>query len=100
MISRASGSSCKSKNVIIAEYALHDATKPIGVSEYRLTTSLPSNLLGNLPTIKELEAELKKTKTTSKEAGRCRLSNGLLDNFAISAISRRSEAHQEAALGS
>ena len=54
---------CKSKNVIIAEYALHDATKPIGVSEYRLTTSLPSNLRGNLPTIKELEAELKKTKT-------------------------------------
>ena len=54
---------CKSKNVIIAEYALHDATKAIGVSEYRLTTSLPSNLRGNLPTIKELEAELKKTKT-------------------------------------
>jgi predicted nuclease of restriction endonuclease-like (RecB) superfamily len=54
---------CKSKNVIIAEYALHDATKPIGVSEYRLTTSLPFNLRGNLPTIKALEAELKKTKT-------------------------------------
>jgi predicted nuclease of restriction endonuclease-like (RecB) superfamily len=56
---------CKSKNAIIAEYALHDATKPIGVSEYRLTTSLPSNLRGNLPTIKELEAELKKRKTKS-----------------------------------
>jgi predicted nuclease of restriction endonuclease-like (RecB) superfamily len=54
---------CKSKNAIIAEYALHDATKPIGVSEYRLTTSLPSNLRGNLPTIKELEAELKKNRT-------------------------------------
>jgi predicted nuclease of restriction endonuclease-like (RecB) superfamily len=54
---------CKSKNAVIAEYALHDATKPIGVSEYRLTTSLPSNLRGNLPTIKELEAELKKSKT-------------------------------------
>ncbi len=54
---------CKSKNAIIAEYALHDATKPIGVSEYRLTTSLPSNLRGNLPTIKELVAELKKNRT-------------------------------------
>src|SRR5208337_1688865 len=54
---------CKSKNAIIAEYALHDATNPIGVSEYRLTTSLPSNLRGNLPTIKELEAELKKNRT-------------------------------------
>ena len=54
---------CKSKNAVIAEYALHDATKPIGVSVYRLTTSLPSNLRGNLPTIKELETELKKNRT-------------------------------------
>jgi predicted nuclease of restriction endonuclease-like (RecB) superfamily len=53
---------CKSKNAIIAEYALREATRPIGVSEYRLTTSLPSNLRGNLPTTKELEAELKKSK--------------------------------------
>jgi predicted nuclease of restriction endonuclease-like (RecB) superfamily len=53
---------CKSKNSIIVEYALHDATKPIGVSEYRLTTSLPSGLRGNLPTIKELEAELTKSR--------------------------------------
>jgi predicted nuclease of restriction endonuclease-like (RecB) superfamily len=54
---------CKSKNAIIAEYSLHDATRPIGVSEYRLTTSLPKDLRGNLPTTKELEAELKKGKT-------------------------------------
>jgi len=33
------------------------------LSEYRLTTSLSSNLRGNLPTIKELEAELKKNRT-------------------------------------
>jgi hypothetical protein len=53
---------CKSKNAIIAEYALREATRPIGVSAYRLTTSLPTKLRGNLPTIKELEAELKKNK--------------------------------------
>jgi len=53
---------CKSKNAIIAEYALREATRPIGVSAYRLTTSLPTMLRGNLPTIKELEAELKKNK--------------------------------------
>ncbi|WP_263349703.1 PDDEXK nuclease domain-containing protein [Acidicapsa acidisoli] len=54
---------CKSKNAVIAEYALREATRPIGVSAYRLTTSLPTNLRGNLPTIKELEAELKRSKT-------------------------------------
>jgi predicted nuclease of restriction endonuclease-like (RecB) superfamily len=54
---------CKSKNAIIAEYSLHDTIRPIGVSEYRLTTSLPTNLRGNLPTTRELEAELKKGKT-------------------------------------
>jgi predicted nuclease of restriction endonuclease-like (RecB) superfamily len=53
---------CKSKNAIIAEYALREATRPIGVSAYRLTTSLPTKLRGNLPTTKELEAELKKSK--------------------------------------
>ena len=53
---------CKSKNAIIAEYALREATRPIGVSAYRLTTSLPTKLRGNLPTTKELEAELKKNK--------------------------------------
>ena len=53
---------CKTKNAIIAEYALRDATRPIGVSEYRLTTSLPTNLRGNLPSTKELEVELKRGK--------------------------------------
>ena len=33
-------------------------SKPIGVSEYQLTQSLPENLQGSLPTIEELEAEL------------------------------------------
>lgn len=50
---------CKSKNKIVAEYALQDLRKPMGISEYRLTESLPMQLKGNLPSIKELEAELK-----------------------------------------
>jgi predicted nuclease of restriction endonuclease-like (RecB) superfamily len=50
---------CKSKNAIIAEYALRDTTKPIGVSGYRATESLPARLKNNLPTIEDLEAELK-----------------------------------------
>jgi predicted nuclease of restriction endonuclease-like (RecB) superfamily len=48
----------KTKNRVIAEYALEDYSKPIGVSEYRLAESLPEKLQGNLPTIEELENEL------------------------------------------
>ena len=51
---------CKTQNRIIAEYALRDTRKPIGVAEYRLTESLPDELRGNLPTVEELEAELSK----------------------------------------
>ncbi|MCF6314673.1 MAG: PDDEXK nuclease domain-containing protein [Verrucomicrobiales bacterium] len=49
---------CKTKNKLIAEYALSDINKPIGVSEYQLTQSLPDSLKPSLPSIEELEAEL------------------------------------------
>jgi predicted nuclease of restriction endonuclease-like (RecB) superfamily len=55
---------CKTKNKVIAEYALRDTQKPIGVSSFQLTESLPENLQGSLPTIKELEAELSDMTTT------------------------------------
>lgn len=50
---------CKSKNRLIAEYALRDTHKPIGVSAYKLTKALPEKLKGTLPTIRDIEAELK-----------------------------------------
>ena len=51
---------CKSKNDVVAEYALSGFSVPIGVAEYTnaITTSLPDELAANLPTIAELEAEL------------------------------------------
>ena len=49
---------CKSKNRLIAEYALRDTHKPIGVAAYTLTKALPEKLKGTLPTIKDLESEL------------------------------------------
>lgn len=52
---------CKSHNKVIVEYALRDAHKPIGVSRYKLTKFLPEKLKGQLPTIKELETELKES---------------------------------------
>ncbi|MGI8586704.1 MAG: PDDEXK nuclease domain-containing protein [Chloroflexia bacterium] len=49
---------CRSKNKVIAEYALRDFNKPMGVSVYQLTEALPEGLQRSLPTLAELEAEL------------------------------------------
>ena len=49
---------CKSKNQVLAEYALRDMSKPIGVSSFQLTESLPEQIRTALPTIEELEQEL------------------------------------------
>jgi len=49
---------CKSKNSTIVEYALKDINKPMGVSEYQLSSVLPKELKSSLPTIEEIEAEL------------------------------------------
>ena len=51
---------CKSKNKIVAEYALRDLGKPVGVSEYRLTQALPTGLQESLPSIEQLEAQIRK----------------------------------------
>ena len=50
---------CKAKNKIMAEYALADIRKPVGVATYQFTTSLPDALKDKLPGIEELEAGLK-----------------------------------------
>lgn len=52
---------CESKDKVFAEYALRDIHKPIGVSEYELTRSLPENLKGSLPSIEEIEAEMSRS---------------------------------------
>jgi len=49
---------CKNKDKLVAEYALSDINKPMGVSEYKLTQALPDKLKSNLPSIEEIEAEL------------------------------------------
>jgi hypothetical protein len=52
---------CHTQNRVIAEYALRDIHKPLGVSTYQLQAALPDNLKGSLPSIEELEAELDTT---------------------------------------
>ena len=49
---------CKSKNKVVAEYALGDKTQPMGISEYKLLESLPEPLQTNLPSIEQIEKEL------------------------------------------
>ncbi len=49
---------CKSKNKIVAEYALRDNSQPIGVAEYQLVESLPPELQTSLPSIEQIEREL------------------------------------------
>lgn len=61
---------CKEKNNYMAEYALRDVNKPIGVSSYytaKITESLPKEFKGKLPTIEEIEAELEKSEEFLKE---------------------------------
>ena len=54
---------CKSKNKVVAEYALGDKTQPMGIAEYKLQQSLPEPLETNLPSIEQIERELQGEKS-------------------------------------
>ena len=49
---------CKSKNEVLARYALESSSQPIGISSYELSKVIPENFKSSLPTIEELENEL------------------------------------------
>jgi len=49
---------CQDRNRIVAEYALRNINKPIGISEYELTQKLPTKLESRLPSVEQLELEL------------------------------------------
>ena len=48
---------CKSKDRLVAEYALSDIHKPLGLASYELSHTLPEALRDQLPSIERLEAE-------------------------------------------
>ena len=50
---------CKSKNNVVAEYSLKDISKPIGVSEYKITSSLPDDLEKQLPSVEDIQKRIK-----------------------------------------
>jgi predicted nuclease of restriction endonuclease-like (RecB) superfamily len=49
---------CKSKDRLVAEYALSDIHKPMGIAAYTLSHTLPESLRGKLPSIEQLAREL------------------------------------------
>lgn len=50
---------CKSKDDIKAQYALEASSQPLGVSAYELSKLIPENFKGSLPSIDEIESELR-----------------------------------------
>ncbi|GHV88336.1 hypothetical protein AGMMS50267_06960 [Spirochaetia bacterium] len=50
---------CKTKDNIVAQYALESSTEPIGISEYDIAHLLPENYRSSLPSIEEIEEVLK-----------------------------------------
>jgi predicted nuclease of restriction endonuclease-like (RecB) superfamily len=49
---------CKSKDKIVAEYALSDKSQPMGIAEFKLLESMPATLQTQLPSIEQIEREL------------------------------------------
>jgi len=50
---------CKEKDNVLAQYALESSSQPIGISEYELSKLYPTNFKGTLPSIEEIERQLK-----------------------------------------
>ena len=49
---------CKNKNNLVAEYALKDMSKPIGISEYKITNNLPEELEKQLPSVEDIQSRI------------------------------------------
>lgn len=58
---------CQNKDRIMAEYALRDVHKPIGISDYELGRALPKDIKSGLPSIEELENKLSRELQDSED---------------------------------
>ncbi len=50
---------CKEKDEVLAQYAVESSGEPIGISEYELSKVYPADFKSSLPTIEEIEQQLK-----------------------------------------
>ena len=71
---------CRTKDKVVAGYALRGESRPMGVSQYEIAAAVPDDMRGSLPSIEELEAglsakgkdgaECKPTRRTRRTTGR------------------------------
>lgn len=50
---------CKTKDNVLAKYAVNSSNEPIGISEYMLQNLLPGDFKSAMPTIEEIEEQLR-----------------------------------------
>ena len=50
---------CKNKNNLVAEYSLKDMSKPMGISEYKISSVLPEELIEQLPSVEDIQKRIK-----------------------------------------
>lgn len=53
---------CKSRDEVVAEYALRDIDKPIGISQYELSQALTKEFSSKRPSVEEMEKGLEEKK--------------------------------------
>jgi predicted nuclease of restriction endonuclease-like (RecB) superfamily len=98
---------CKDKNAVTVEYALRDSQKPMGVAQYRLTTTPPETLRRELPSPEDVAKEFPAFSLLSM---RMRIERALYrrvemlglsgsDRMGIRQLLQQLEAHQAAPAG-
>lgn len=58
---------CKTKDNVLAQYAAESSYQPIGISEYQLSNMIEESYKGTLPSIEEIEKNLKTDKISKNE---------------------------------
>lgn len=51
---------CKTRDNVLAQYAVNSSSEPIGISEYHLNEIMPDDFKGTLPSIEDIEQKLSK----------------------------------------
>jgi predicted nuclease of restriction endonuclease-like (RecB) superfamily len=71
---------CKTKDGLVAEYALRDSNKAIGIAEYKLKERLPEFIRGELPSIEEIEQNMEQELKMLKSPFKARM-DGLIQRL-------------------
>lgn len=58
---------CKSKDNLLAQYALESSSQPLGISEYELSKLYPADVEGTLPSVEEIEHQLRRSSEAAEK---------------------------------